>query len=202
MTEKRFVDVEAKTVEEAIEKAMEETGIDKEKLRFIVLNDGLGDRPAKVRIFLKLEELDLIEETIKKFFNFLGTTVEIDVIPRGNKYYVNLTPRAGYDKLLIGRGGRTLEQFGYLLNLLIKRRNPQVNIILDIGGYKERKKRFLINKAIAVAKRVKEMGREMRFDPLPEEDLRIVKEALRKEKGIRYYTTGKGENQVLVIAPK
>jgi spoIIIJ-associated protein len=196
----RYIEEEGKTVEEALEKALERGGVDRSEARFEVLSEGVGGKPARIRLYLEAEDLDLIEGTIKEFLEKLGTRGEVEIEPQKKRYYVNIRTR-GYDSALIGRGGKTLEALDYLLNLMLKRKKTDINISLDVSHYRLRKREFLINKAKAIAQRVKETGREMRMDPLSPEERRLVRDALKRDKEIRTYTVDRGGELILVIAP-
>lgn len=196
----RYIEEEGRTVEEALEKALQKAGIERSEARFEVVDEGLKGKPAKVRLYLEAEELDIIETTIREFLDTLGTRGEVEIIPRKKSYYVNIKTR-GYDSALIGRGGKTLEALNYLMNLILKRKKSDLLIDLDVSHYKERHKEFIINKAKAIAKRVKETGREMRMDPLPPGERKLVRDALKKDKEIRTYTVERSGELILVIAP-
>ncbi len=198
---RRFYDVEGKTVEEAIEKAQKALDMVGRPLRYVVMSDGTGNRPAMIRVFLNLEEVELIENLINEFFSKLGVKPKIHMIPRQKRYYVNIVTRK-YDSVLIGRNGETLKELDYLLSILVRRKKPDLHLTVDVNGYRERRKRFLINKTIAIARQVRETGREMSLDPLSEYELRIVKDALKKEKGVVLRVVGKEPNITYVIAPR
>ncbi len=196
----RYIEEEGRTVEEALEKALEKGGIDKEDAKFEVIDPGGNGKPARVRLYLDAEEFDLIERTILEFLKKLGTTGTVEIKPGTKRYYVNVRTR-GYDSTLIGRDGRNLEAFEHLVKLMVQRKVHKINLELDVAGYKERKLKLLLNKARAVARRVKETGKEMRIDPLTPEERRIVREELRKDKEIRVYTIRRGRNIYLIVAP-
>ncbi len=198
----RYIEEEGKTVEEALEKALRKAGIERSEARFEIINEGLSGEPAKIRLYLDDEDFDIIEETIKEFFGKLGIKVEVEIEPkRRRKFYVNIHTR-GYDSVFIGKGGKNLAALEHLINLLIKRKKKDLIVDLDVSGYKRRHKEFLINKAKAIAKRVKETGMEMRFDPLEPDERRLVRDVLRRDKKIRVYQVGRGDNVILVIAPR
>lgn len=197
----RFYDVEGKTVEEAVKKAEEALDMVGRPLRYVVMSDGRGGRPAMIRVFLNLEEVNLIEDLINEFFGKLGVKPQIHMIPRQKRYYVNIVTKK-YDSVLIGKNGETLRELDYLLSILLRRKKPDLHLTVDINGYRERRKRFLKNKALAIAKRVKETGKEMSLDPLSDYELRIVKDALKKEKDVVLRAVGREPNITYVIAPK
>ncbi len=196
----RYIEERGRTAEEALQRALEKTGIPPEEAVYEVVRDGLSGGFALVRLYTEIPELDTIEQVVTEFMEKLGAKAEIEVMPKRTKYYVNIRTRR-MDSALIGKGGKTLDALDYLLNLLIKRKVPDITVEIDVSGYKERKRQFLINKARAIARRVRETGREMRMDPLTVRESRLVRNALKKEKGIRTYTVGRGDEKVLVIAP-
>ncbi len=202
ITEQRFIDVEAPTVGEAVEKAKNEIELSERPFRYVIIDKGeRGRRPCRIRIFLNIEEVELIESVIKEFFGFLGVQPELRIVPKQKRYYVNITTRK-YDAAFIGKNGENLRHLNYILGLIIRRKNPDLHLSIDISGYLERKRKLLINKIIATAKRVKETGKEMSLDYLSEMDIRIVKDALKKEKGVVLRTVGKEPHTIFVIAPK
>jgi len=83
----------------------------------------------------------------------------------------------------------------------LRRKKSNLQVELDISHYRERRKEFLKNKALAVARRVKETGKEMRIDPLTPEERRLVRDTLRKDRSIRVYLVGRGGEATLVVAP-
>ena len=199
----RYIEEEGKTVEEALEKALKKAGIERSEARFEIINEGLSGEPAKIRLYLDDEDFDIIEGVIKEFFDTLGVKVEIDIEPKRRKRYnVNIHTR-GYDSVFIGKRGKNLEALAYLLSLLIKRKKNDIQVDIDVSGYRRRHREFIINKAKAVAKRVKETGMEMRIDDnLNPDERKLVRDVLKRDKKVRVYQVGRGDNVVLVVAPR
>ena len=198
----RYLDKEAPTVEEALKAAIEEAGITMEEAWFEVLNDGLSGKPAKVRLYLDIEELRRLEGILQEILARMGSELlEMEVRSKGGQYYVNITTR-GMDAALIGSRGRTLEALQYLVRLILRKQGVDLPITLDIAGYLERRRKFIANKAIAVARRVLETGQEMRIDQLGPRELRIAERAIRKVKGVRAQRVHRGDEEILLVVPE
>ncbi len=197
----RYIEETGSTVDEALERALEKAGIAPQEAQFEVLSDGSGKSPAKIRLYTDLEELDAIAEVLKNFIEKLGAKGEIEVEAKKKKYYARIKTK-GFDSVLIGKNGKNLEAFEFLLNRMLRKRYPQIQVDLDVADYKKRRKEFLINKAKAVARRVKETGREMRMDPLTPRERNVVRDALRKDKSIHVYTINRKGEIILVVAPR
>ena len=196
----RYIEGTGNTIEEAVKNALEKAGFDiNEEVEYELVSEN----PLRVRVYLKRElpELDVIEEEVKKFIEKIGgkATVFIEIM-EPNKYYVNIKTRR-LDNLLIGKGGRVLREFSYLMAIILKKKMPEATFVIDVANYKRRRENYLINKAIATAKLALQTGREYTLDPMEASERRKVKEALKGIEGIRVYTVGRGRDIRLVISP-
>jgi spoIIIJ-associated protein len=200
MAHERFADIVGNTVEECIEKAIKELNLEKNAIKFVVLNDGIQTKPARIRVCLKPEEVDLIKDILIEFFNRLGVKAEIEIIPRDKRYSVSVNTKNPY--WLIGKDGQILEQLEYLLNLILRKKAPNLSIRLDIANFRKQKEETLKNKALAIVARVRELQREMRFDPVTEEEYRILRDFLKDIRDIKFYPVKEEDKTILVIAPR
>ncbi len=196
----RYIEGTGNTIEEAVKNALEKAGFDiNEEVEYELVSEN----PLRVRVYLKREfpELDMVEEEVKKFIEKMGgrATVFIEIM-EPNKYYVNIRTRR-LDNMLIGKEGKVLREFSYLMSIILKKKLPEATFVIDVAGYKRRRERYLINKAIATARQALETGMEYTLDPMEASERRKVKEALREIDGIRVYTVGRGRDIRLVIAP-
>ncbi len=200
MAHERFADIVGNTVEECIEKAVKELNLEKNAIKFVVLNDGIQTKPARIRVCLKPEEVDLIQNILRKFFNLLGVKAEIEIIPRDKRYSVNVNTKNPY--WLIGKDGQILEQLEYLLNRILLKKASHLTIRLDIANFRKQKEEILKNKALAIVARVRELQKEMRFDPVTEEEYRILRDFLKDIRDIKFYPVKEEDKTILVIAPR
>jgi len=107
------------------------------------------------------------------------------------------------DGLLIGRAGETLRSLQAVVQAILQHRHNKIpGIIVDIGGYKQRRENFLRKKTLAIAKIVRDTGKEMAFDPLTDKERKIVERTLSQQEDIRFYTIGTGYRKNVIIAPK
>ncbi|MEN3046291.1 MAG: Jag N-terminal domain-containing protein [Candidatus Hydrothermales bacterium] len=194
----KYVETKAETVEKAIEKALLETGAKREDVRIEILNDNQNN--AKVRVYLEYKEFEFIENFLNGILEIIKDKGKINFAFHPPRIHVNLSTRRS-DKLLIGKNGETLKALEHLLYQAFRKRFKDLKVRLDISNYKKKKQAFIIHKAKAVAKLVRESKREISIDILSEEEERLVKKALKKEKGIKIYTAGKGKKKNIVIAP-
>ncbi len=194
----KYIEIKAETLEKAIERALIETGAKREDLKIEVLNDNQNN--VRVRVYLEWEEFKFIENFLNGLLDILKDKGKINLAFHPPRIHVNLSTRKS-DNLLIGKKGETLKALEHILYQVFRKKYKDFKVRLDISDYKRKRHSFIIHKAKAVAKLVKEIKREITFDPLSEEEEKLVRRVLKKEKGIRIYTAGRGERKNLIIAP-
>lgn len=108
----------------------------------------------------------------------------------------------GMDGLLIGKRGQTLVALQHVIGRLVSKEfGISGRVTVDVGGYRQRRETQLIDKARALAEKVRITGREINLEPLHAPDRRVVHMALAGMRGVRTYTVGQGLHRNVVIAP-
>lgn len=228
--EGRSVEASGSSVDEAIEKALEELGVDRDQVETEVLAEGrrgllgLGGVEAKVRAtLLEPDELrerlvefeepapvgaDVAEialEVLRNLLHHMGVQAEVVVQePSGDESLPVVLDVEGDDLgILIGRQGETLRDLQYITRLIVSRKLQHwVNVVVDVGGYKRRRQTILTELAERMAKRVMAEGRPVALEPMPAHERRIVHIALRDYESVRTESTGEGGRRKVVILPK
>jgi len=104
---------------------------------------------------------------------------------------------------LIGRRGKTLSDFQYLLNVIIRRQYTLLNkmVVLDVENYRSRREKTLTQLAVNVARKVSREGYEQALEPMTPQERRIVHLALQDYPGVTTYSSGEEPYRKVVIAP-
>lgn len=197
-----------KTVEEAIERGLQEMKVTKEKVTVKVLEEPvkglfgiLGSKPAKV----ELERIvDPIEEGKRFLLNVLkqmGFEVDIEVLHRKEAVYFNLIgDRMG---ILIGHHGQTLDALQYLVNAVAGRyAKGKERIILDAENYRAKRKESLEELAVRVARRVLRTKESVKLEPMNANERRIIHTRLQNEPHIFTVSEGEEPHRSVVIRYK
>lgn len=104
---------------------------------------------------------------------------------------------------LIGRRGETLSNIQFLLRLMINQKtHAWYNIVVDVGGYKQRRAEQLTQLAKRIADQVVESGRSASLEPMPSNERRIIHMALREHPDVYTQSSGEGDRRKVHIAPK
>lgn len=86
---------------------------------------------------------------------------------------------------LIGRGAQVLDALQLLLNrMMLRQVEGAPHCIVDVEGYRERKKDRLLQQALEAAEEVKQTGRAVTLAPMGAADRRVIHQALRENQAV------------------
>lgn len=201
------IEFEAKTLKEAEEKAIEHFKTDLEFININVIREkkgilGIGSST----VYEAVLEINVAFEGKKYLDNILHeleieTVIEFRVKNEGNEIFYNIESKE--NALLIGADGRTLNALQQLLRTYISKISPlYTRIHLDIGGYKDNKKKQLEILATKTAKEVATTGIPAKLDPMSAYERRIIHTKLAEWRDIYTVSEGDGEERAIIIKPK
>ena len=112
---------------------------------------------------------EIIEKT-KELLSNMGLNLEAEFVRMdGKNYIINLS---GEDKgIIIGKKGKTLNSFEYLLNSLIK----DARVDIDVEGFKEKRTDTLVELANKMAMKAIKTKRVVRLNPMPPRESRCCR---------------------------
>lgn len=207
-----------KTVEEAIQNALDQLGVSREEVEVDVVREGrsgilgLGAESALIRvtpITSKQPGSDIAEKAkgiLEKLLALMG--VEGEVSPQTESLAAGATSVVlnikGDDLgILIGRRGQTLTSLQYLVRLMVsnqtKSREP---IVVDVENYKQRRYQQLEEFARQMAEQVQAKGQPFTFEPMSAFERRIIHVALADNTSVTTESMGEGEERKVVIRLK
>jgi len=213
------LEIEGKTVEEAIKTGLEKLGVAKDKVKIKILNEGanglfglMGSKPAKVLLIAESVEIndgidyDLAKtkskKTVMEILKLMGFAVEKVEASSGDGA-VHCSIKSADSSLIIGKSGQTLDSLEHIVNLIVNRNaETRVKINLDTEDYKLHQEQRLKELALKACEQVKVSGKTHRFDPMSAKDRRIVHIALKDAEGIETFSEGEGIFRKVVIKPK
>lgn len=238
------IEVEGKTPEEAIKKALEVLDTTRDKIKVEILDLGskglfgmIGNKQAKVRATL-VEDDDLKSNSREEFaprttvtatlpprpildersapaskesapkavleqlLRHMGFTATIEEKTADDK--IMLLVEAGEDSnILIGRRGKNLEGLQYIVSRICAKNDENSKpVVIDIEGYRQRRKEMLEAMARRLASKAKSSKREMETEPLTAGERRLIHMALKDDHEVHTQSRGEGPLKNVVIKPK
>lgn len=105
--------------------------------------------------------------------------------------------------LVIGRRGQTLDALQFLVNQAVnKDGGVRARIVLDAGGYRDRRKAALEALAGRMRNKALRQRRKIVLEPMNAFERRIVHLSLVKDDAVETYSEGEDPHRRIVIAPK
>jgi spoIIIJ-associated protein len=204
-----MIEKTGKTVEEALEAALSELGVDRDQVEYKVVEAPsralfglLGGREAKVVVTLKkVDPVDSAREFLEKVTSAMGLSVSIDTTMGEESVILNL--RGDDLGLLIGKHGQTLDALQYLTNLASQREGRErLRIIIDIEDYRKRRADTLEQLAMRLADRVKRSGERVVLEPMTPHERKIIHMSLQEDEGVETFSEGMDPFRRVVITAK
>jgi spoIIIJ-associated protein len=213
----KSLEASGRTVEEAIQKALETLNLSREKVEVTVVREGkhgilgLGAEEAVVRVeplASAPEDIDnRAREVLETILARLGVTASVDCQtkpPAGGGEGVITLDVSGDDLgILIGRRGQTLSALQYVVRLILAHQTQaRVPVVIDVEGYKQRRYEALQALAQRMAEQVKAKGRPFTLEPMLAYERRIIHIALADDPDVTTESVGEGESRKVVIMPR
>ncbi|MFA0753201.1 MAG: hypothetical protein IMHGJWDQ_000972 [Candidatus Fervidibacter sp.] len=201
------VEVTGKTVEEAIENALKQLGVQREQVEVEVLSPGtpgifgVGGEPARVRVTVVNSPAVFVKNLLSDIVRYAGWELQVEEpVAREGEVYINME---GSDAgLVIGKRGNTLNALQLLLQAAVMRRFSQpVRIVLDASKYWERRRAAVIQLALRAADRARSEKRIVRLRNLSAAERRIVHLTLQSDPTVFTVSEGEGDQRVIIVAP-
>jgi len=212
----RELEVSGKTVDEAIQLALEQLGVSEDRVEVIVLRKGrsgvlgMGAEEAKIRVRLlptggeKANVIETAKEVVSKLIELMGLTASLSVTqPTRGELPVILNIEGDDLGILIGRQGQTLASLQYIVRLIVAEKLKMwVPINVDIAGYKKRRYESLQNLALRLADQVKKSKRLITLEPMPADERRVIHVTLADHPDVTTQSMGEGEARRVAILLK
>lgn len=202
------IEKSGRTVEEAINAALQELGVAKDDVEIEVLEGGsrgmlggiIGSQQARVRVTLKKPK-SILEEVVKSIVERMGVVVSVEEpVEREGAFYINIS---GDDAgLIIGRNGVTLDAMQVIVSEIVRKRSKApVLIWVDADRYRERRWEQVRRMALEAVQRAKAERRRIKLHNLTAAERRIVHLMLQNNPDVVTYSEGEEPNRLLIIAP-
>ncbi|WAM31569.1 RNA-binding cell elongation regulator Jag/EloR [Caldicellulosiruptor naganoensis] len=207
----KWVEKVAKTVDEAVELALKELGVGRDKVEVQVLDEGsrgllgiIGARPAKVKVIVKQTPEEKIKEFLSTVCSKMNVKIEkMDIFKDGEFLKVNLFGKNTYQ--LIGKDGEVLDALQFLTGIVVNRGVPEeesVRIILDCQNFRKKKEERLRRLALALADKVARSKRSIKLRPMTPYERRIIHTTLQNHRFVTTYSEGEEPYRKVVITLK
>lgn len=218
------LEVSAKNVEEATQRALEQLGVSREEVEVTVVKEGkqgvlgIGAEEATVIVrplvtsspLVTDDKVEIARNIVEALIDKLGLDASVEIQEPMDTFdgKDDTSPTAFEIKgddlgILIGRQGETLACLQYIARLILANQiKSWLPIIIDVEGYKQRRYQSLREMAQRIASQVGVRGVSFTLKPMPAFERRIIHITLADNPDVTTESTGAGESRRVCIMPR
>lgn len=204
-----YIDISAKTVDDAITSACQKLAITSEKLEYIVVEEGssgflgIGSKPAIIKAKVKDTIGGRAKDFLKDIFTAMNMTVTVNLEYSEENRNMDIELSGDDMGVLIGKRGQTLDSLQYLVSLVVnKESNEYIKVTVDTENYRNRRKETLENLAKNIAFKVKRTKRSVSLEPMNPYERRVIHSVLQNDKFVTTHSEGEEPFRRVVVTLK
>jgi len=205
-----MITVSAKSVDEAITKALIELETTSDKLEYEIVDKGsngilgfIGSKPAVIRARKKETLEDMAMTFLSDVFGAMDLGVSMEAAFDQGERELSINMSGDDMGILIGKRGQTLDSLQYLVSLVVNKESEDyIRVKLDTENYRERRKETLETLAKNIAYKVKRTKRNVSLEPMNPYVRRIIHSALQNDKFVVTRSEGEEPFRHVVISLK
>ena len=202
----KLIEVNGRTVDEAVDSALKELNVTKDKVEIEILDEGnkgflniFGAKPARIKVKVKRDYIVEAKSFLRNVLNSMEIKAEIRMKEEDDTLNINLIgPNMG---LIIGYRVETLDSLQYLISLVVNKghENPYKRVVLDTENYRAKREETLKRLAGKTAFKVRKFKKAIKLEPMNPYERRIIHAALQNDKSVYTYSEGEEPFRKIVI---
>ena len=204
-----FIEISAKSVDEAITEASIQLGIPSSEIEYEVVDKGstgflgIGSKSAVIKARKKFSVEENVKEFLSSVFHAMDMEVEILIKIDEEEKLIDVELKGDDMGLLIGKRGQTLDSLQYLTNLAVNKHSENYyKVKVDTEDYRKRRKDTLENLAKNIAFKVKRTKRPVALEAMNPFERRVIHSALQNDKFVTTHSEGEEPYRHVVVTLK
>ena len=205
-----YIEVTAKTVNDAITEACQRLEVTSDKLDYVVVEEGssgflgIGSKPAVIKAKVKCSSVpERAREFLDDVFGAMNMVVAMDIKYDEENKNLNIDLSGDEMGILIGKRGQTLDSLQYLVSLVVNKGSEEyIRVKVDTEDYRKRRKETLENLAKNIAYKVKRTKRSVSLEPMNPYERRVIHSALQNDKYVTTHSEGEEPFRRVVVTLK
>lgn len=204
-----YIQVSAKTVNDAITEACQKLLVTSDKLEYEVVEEGsigflgIGSKPAIIKAKIKSSVKDNAKQFLDSVFEAMNLTVVVNIKYDEMDNSMDIDLSGDEMGVLIGKRGQTLDSLQYLVSLVVNKESENyIRVKVDTENYRQRRKETLENLAKNIAYKVKRTKRPVSLEPMNPYERRIIHSALQNDKYVTTHSEGDEPFRRVVVTLK
>jgi len=158
----------------------------------------------KEKVHLKPEELEIATKNLTTFLDaFVSKLSNMEYKISSDEEYIYVEINGEEAGTLIGYRGETLNAMQTILTSIAnKHLETKAHIILNIGGYREKRQKALEELADKLSKTVIRTGKQVTLEPMSAYERKVIHNRLQNSDKVKTYSIGEEPYRKVIIAKK
>ncbi len=164
----------------------------------------IEEKKTEKKVELKPEVKERIKANLEEFLkDFISKINNIEYEISLNEDYFYIILKGEEVGKLIGYRGETLNSMQTILSAIANKQSEnKVRVILDIEGYREKRKKALEELADKLTRTVINTGKQVTLEPMSAYERKIIHNRLQDSKRVKTYSIGEEPYRKVVITKK
>lgn len=197
---------QGKTVEDALECAVKELSVTKDKLDYSIIDEGnrgflniIGSKPAKIIVKIKRDYVKDAKKFLYDVLENMKVSAVIELEESSDVIKMNIC--GDNIGIIIGYRGETLDALQYLVSLIVNKDHdaPYRKVVLDAGNYRQKRTQTLKHLADRTAEKVLKTRRPFKLEPMNPYERRIIHSELQDNNEIVTFSEGEEPYRRVVV---
>ena len=194
---------EAKSYEDAKNKALAELKIDEDNIIINILEEkqGILKKSIKLEVITINDIISFLKETISQILNLMNIEANLEIRKREKNIEINIF--SNNNSILIGKEGKTLDSLQNIIRQIVfKEFGDKYRVMVDVENYKEHRATNIERTARKIAREVARTKIEAKLETMNSYERRIVHNTLSNNKYVYTESIGEEPNRYVVIKLK
>ena len=194
---------EAKSYEDAKNKALAELKIDEDNIIINILEEkqGILKKSIKLEVITINDIISFLKETISQILNLMNIEANLEIRKREKNIEINIF--SNNNSILIGKEGKTLDSLQNIIRqITLKEFGEKYRVTVDVENYKEHRITNIERTARKIAREVARTKVEAKLETMNSYERRIVHNTLSNNKYVYTESIGEEPNRYVVIKLK
>ena len=155
---------------------------------------------------MSVEAIEKAKENLSAFLEVFLEQVSEEILEykiSNDEFYITVEIIGENTNALIGYRGETLNALQTLLSSIANKDiEEKTRIILDISGYKDKRKKVLEELADKISKTVIRTGKKVTLEPMPAYERKIIHSRLQENKKVTTESVGEEPHRKIIVELK
>lgn len=208
---KKQIIITAKTIDEAVAKAVAELGApDAAAIQYTVLDEpkrgflGIGAAPARIEASYTCRGADAALEFVRHLIDSMGLDAKVSMVDGAEDDSKTIRVEGESAGVLIGHHGETLDSLQYLANLAANKKvagekREYCRVTVDVENYRLKREETLRALARRMAEKVLRYRKSVMLEPMNPYERRIIHSEVQKVPGVATNSIGSENNRKVVL---